>query len=143
MGRIFHNYSFCRPADIHQKCFTDYLEPESFLNVISLLTTVLKPLVAISIMPYINGYCLPKPQGYVPVVICNDCYPRYACKDFQFCGPFFRNVIGGKYLTLLKPEGLGKHHQTLYSCGWGLGMRLSSSPLQFSLNHQPSSYFYF
>ena len=61
----------------------------------------------------------------------------------SFVALFFRNVIGRKYLTLLKPEGLGKCHQTLYSCGWGLGMRLRVSPLQFSLNHQASSYFYF
>ena len=37
---------------------------------------VLKLHVAISIVPYSNSYSLPKPQRYVPVVICNVCYPR-------------------------------------------------------------------
>ena len=27
-------------------------------------------------MPYGNSYSLPEPRGYVPVVICNDCYLR-------------------------------------------------------------------
>ena len=46
------------------------------INMVYLLPTVLKLHVAISIVPYGNSYSLPKPRGYIPVVICNDCYPR-------------------------------------------------------------------
>ena len=41
-----------------------------------MLTTVLELCVAISTVPYGIIYSLPKPRGYVPVVICNDCYSR-------------------------------------------------------------------
>ena len=37
---------------------------------------ILKLHVAISVVPNSNSYSLTKLWGYVPLVICNDCYPR-------------------------------------------------------------------
>ena len=61
------------------------------------------------------------------------CHRAEVANDFQCCTTdcVFCNVIGGgKFLsrkssTLMKPDGLVEHHQTLSSHGWGLGTRLN------------------
>ena len=60
------------------------------------------------------------------------CHRTKVAKDFWCCSTdsAFSNVIGRekflprKLSMLMKAEGLAECHQTLSSCGWGLGTKL-------------------